>query len=348
MSPLRPRVFFAPFAIFVIFALTPACTKKNPPPAKPHEPVTLKSERLVGIGYQTWFPPQSWDKAWDEPLLGRYDSGNERVIRQHAEWLKGAGVDFVWIDWSNNLTAGPGREDLLAIEWATRRVFDVYASMPAASQPKISIFLGCPDQSEAVTNGAMTRKADQVYATFITNPRYRPLVQNYLGKPLLAIYVGTPAPTQFRRTLPLWDDERFTVRWMTGFLDDQPELITLDGRSRLGYWSWWDRSPQTFAVDPSDDVPEAMVVTAAYPGRAGWDGPDTRGRRGGATFREQWARARAVGPRVVVVNSFNEWVANEEHDPERSNDLEPSRTWGTAYLELLTEEIARFKALPVD
>lgn len=340
-------VFSVASVVSVFSVVELGCSKPRRPPKTQETPTFDKPERLVGVGYQTWFPPQSWDQAWGEPLLGRYDSGNERVIRQHAQWLKEAGVDFVWIDWSNNLPAGPGREDLLAIEWATRRVFDVYASMPASQRPRISIFLGCPDQPDAVASGALTRKADQVYAAFVANPRYRSLVQEYLGKPLLAVYVGTPVPQQFRRTLPLWDDERFTVRWVSGFLDDQPDLVSDDGRSRLGYWSWWDRSPQTYATDPSDDEPEAMVVTAAYPGVSGWDGPGTRGRRDGETFREQWARAREIGPRIVVVNSFNEWVANEELDPERSNDVEPSRAWGTTYLDLLREEVARFKALAV-
>ncbi len=41
------------------------------------------------------------------PALGRYDSRDRRVMRKHAEWLTDAGVDFIWLDWSNNVTYDP-------------------------------------------------------------------------------------------------------------------------------------------------------------------------------------------------------------------------------------------------
>jgi hypothetical protein len=165
-------------------------------------------------------------------------------------------------------------------------------------------------------------------------------VQDFSGKPLVVIYMGTPSP--FQAGAPAWNDLRFTVRWMTGFQDDQPNLIDGDRKSRYGFWSWWDRSPQTWAEH--DGRPEAMVVCAAFPGHKGWDSTDTMGRRGGRTFHEQWLRARELDPEVVVINSWNEWVHTEEMTPELSNDLEPSAAWGHTYLDLLKEEIARYKA----
>jgi protein tyrosine phosphatase (PTP) superfamily phosphohydrolase (DUF442 family) len=296
--------------------------------------------KLVGIGYQTWFPPQKWDKAWDEPELERYDSSDKAVIRRHAEWLSEAGVDFIWNDWSNNITSGPGREDLIAIESATHKVFEIYSDLE--KRPKISIFLGIDNNPDYITNGALKRKADQVYETYIADPRFRPLIQDYLGKPLLVIYVWCPSP--FQEGLPQWDDPRFTVRWMTGFMDDQPNLAEKDGRSKYGFWSWWDRSPQTFSV--LNGQPEAMVVSAAFPGHKGWEDSEHpgRGRRKGETFREQWRRACEIGPKIVVVNSWNEWIPNEELTPEQSNDIEPSKSLGHFYLDLMREEIARFKS----
>ncbi|HIJ65790.1 MAG TPA: hypothetical protein HPP77_07540, partial [Candidatus Hydrogenedentes bacterium] len=277
--------------------------------------------QLVGIGYQCWFRPLEWDKRWDEPELGLYDSSDPDVIRQHAEWLEDAGVDFVWIDWSNNIMAGPERPGLLRIEDATRALFDVYAELE--HKPKISIFLGIDGNPEHVANGNLARKADQVYDTYVADPKYRPLLLEYLGKPLLVIYVWCPPPPAYLSGPPDWDDPRFTVRWMTGFMDDQPYLVAGDGRSKFGYWSWWDRSPQTYSV--FDGKPEAMVVSAAFPGPRGWGTEGTMGRRDGDTFREQWARVRAVGPKIVLINSWNEWVPNEEIDPEFSNDVEPSK-----------------------
>ncbi len=34
-----------------------------------------------------------------------YQSSNTTVIRQHADWIVQTGVDFILIDWSNNLNS---------------------------------------------------------------------------------------------------------------------------------------------------------------------------------------------------------------------------------------------------
>ena len=70
---------------------------------------------------------------------------------------------------------------------------------------------------------------------------------------------------------------------------------------------------------------------------------DDRPPRERATLREQFARARAVGPRFAMVVSWNEWTTGEQPSIEVSKDLEPSLTLGDRYLKLLKEEIRRFK-----
>ena len=318
---------------------------------------TPPEERLVGMAYSTWFPPIRWDHVWGTPELGHYRSDDPMVIKQHAEWLNEAGVDFIWIDWSNNVDHDPGmqdaepllrdgqrwlayRPDIAQLEAATEAVFRTYAELP--EHPKISIFIGCPGAKEAVTDGRLQRKADQVYEQFVADPTYGALMQRYLGKPLLAIYVGTPSP--FRTGLPDWDDPRFTVRWFTGFVTEQSNLR--DGLlSKYGYWSWEDRGPQTYTVH--DGQAEAMVVTAATRRQGEPEEilryvPE-RGRRDGATFRQAWARAREIGPKFAMVVAWNEWSSGENPSVEVSKDIEPSEEFGDQYLRLLREEIVRFK-----
>ena len=96
---------------------------------------------MVGIGYQCWFPPQGWENVWDEPELGFYRSDDPKVIRQHAEWLYDAGVDFIWIDWSNNIgnrIEGAVRPDLESIENATQVLFDEYVKLKKQPQTRLS------------------------------------------------------------------------------------------------------------------------------------------------------------------------------------------------------------------
>lgn len=305
------------------------------------------SERCVGIAYGLWMDHELWDNgAWGTPLLGRYDSRDRRVIRQHAEWLADANVDFIWLDWSNNVTYNPyrywdgGKQDL--IEDATAILFDEYSKL--SKHPKISIFIGVTGAPEAVHDGRLQQKADQVYEMYANNPKYRDLMQYYLGKPLLVVYVNTPTP--WPNGTPEWDDSRFTVRWMTGYVTEQPTLRTDELVSKYGYWSWEDRGKQTFPV--YNGYPETMVICAATrqqweKGQPGYIAP--QGRRGGKTFEEQWKRACNIGTKFAMIVSWNEWTTGEQPSAEVSKDLEPSEEFGNEYLQLMKREIAKFKGL---
>ncbi len=300
---------------------------------------TPANERLVGLAYTTWFGSTNWPNVWGTPQLGFYRSDDRAVIRRHAEWISDAGVDFIFVDWSNDVDYTPGQPKhahLKPLEDATEVVFDEFAAL--ARRPRIAIMIGTAGAPAAAFDGRLQRKADQVWKTFAENPRYRPLLQEYLGKPLLIVYANTPTP--YGTKLP-WNDPRFTVRWMTGFVTEQPTLRTPELVSHAGYWSWEDRGAQTFTVH--DGRPEAMTVVAAWR-EDSHANIAAGGRRNGATFREQWARARQLGPKFALVVSWNEWVSGEQPSAEVSKDLEPSREHGRFYLDLLKEQVSLFKS----
>jgi hypothetical protein len=300
---------------------------------------TPPGERRAGIAYTTWHWNNPWTKVWGTPELGFYLSSDRAVIRRHAAWLAEAGVDFILIDWSNDLNYHAGetkkRPDYDMIEGATRAIFEEYANLE--HRPRISIMLGCPDEPAATQNGKLKRKADEVYEQYVANPRFRPLIEDHLGKPLLVVYVNTPSPWQDR--VPDWKDPRFTVRFMTGFITQQHNLLGPGRVSKYGYWSWEDRGQQTYPI--VNGHPEAMVVTACWR-----DDPECRapGRLSGKTFREQWSRARQIGPKFALAGTWNEWVVNEQPSAEISKDIEPSKEHGRIYLDILKDEIRLFKA----
>lgn len=70
-------------------------------------------------------------------------------------------------------------------------------------------------------------KADQVYEWFIENEEYPQRAEKYMqfdGKPLLMVYLGTPTFISDRNPLEVWNDERFTVRYVTGYITEQSSL----------------------------------------------------------------------------------------------------------------------------
>ena len=309
---------------------------------------TDPSERLVGVAYTTWWwKGRDWDNGntWDIPLLGRYESSDEAVLRQHAIWLRDAGVDFVFVDWSNDIAYNPetdraSRQDFRTIEESTTKLFEVWSKIPGA--PKICIFTGPGHVQTAscncLTNGMMAAKNDQIYNDYVANPDYGDMYFYYEGKPLLMCYAATPSFIQ--DNVSPYSDDRFTMRWVTGYVGQQSNLFDAETRVSKMFWSWEERGAQTFTV--YNGKPEAMTVTAASRPE-GEKGGETRD--DGATFRKKWARADLIGVKIVLVVSWNEWTTGEQPSPELSKDIEPSETYGTFYLDLMRQEIRKFKGL---
>jgi hypothetical protein len=295
--------------------------------------------RRVCIGYALWHRDNHWDtdpnKAWGTPEIGYYRSDDPSVLARHANWLSGAEVDFVIIDWSNDLSmdirrpGGPGVQRF--IEESTVKLFDSWTKMSSA--PRVALMIGNPGDPGAVNDGRLTAKANEVYELFVANKARAPLLETYLGKPLLLVYAMTPSP--WGHSLPPWHDDRFTVRFITGFLTQQPSLLGPGGLSRYGYWSFVDRGTPTHA--DFDGRPECVTVVAA------WTGSNSSGRRNGQTYLTDWEYARKLGPRFVLAGTFNEWWATVQETAESSRDIEPSREYGELYLNILRSQARLFK-----
>lgn len=304
-------------------------------------------DRLVGIAYTTWHRRIGmWDGGtWSYPLLKPYASDNRDVIYQHGKWLAEADVDFVFVDWSNNTGYDPEtmrkkRADFRMIEEATDVLFEVWAEIPNA--PKICIFVGPGHNGpSSVYKGEHQKKVDQVYKAYIENEKNKDMYFYYEGKPLLMCYGATP--TQYGAE-PSWIDDRFTIRWVTGFVGQQGALHNKETLQSERYWSWEERGAQTYTVN--NGVVEAVTCSAATraQGTAGGDNyiPEC-GRANGATLKKQFQRAIDLGAKIILLVSWNEWTKGEQPSAEVSKDLEPSQAHGTFYYDLMKEQIKKFK-----
>ncbi len=330
-------------------------------------PEATEKVRSVGITYSTWFPPLTGEK-WGTPVLGNYYSADEDVLNQHAEWIAGAGVDFIVIDWTNGIDYVKGVQDgnHQYIEAATDELFRVFRERVDAGKPtpKIIIATGIDtaDKAQAFVDGRMDRKVNQIWEDYYGNPKYADLIFQYNDKPLIMMYLATSACVA-KEGSQIYQDDRLTIRFFTGFLGEQQNLLKPGTRiSKYGYWSWWERGNNSYAVK-ADGTTECITISAAWVGsnpdaetalnnpNAAWLPENGAvGRRGGQTFREQWDMAIDLDPDIVLIQSFNEWIsetmpnkAAEELDPEYSNDIEPSVELGTLYLDILREKSEEFK-----
>lgn len=298
-------------------------------------------ERQIGIAYSLWHQDARWQgvpqthRPWGTPELGYYRSDDPEVMLRHMRWLSEAGADFIIIGWSNDLNmdirhpGGPTSQRF--IEATTLKLLGLSMGQPRF--PRVTIMIGNPGEPDAVLNGKLTAKADEVHSLFVENPSYASRLQTYLGKPLLLVYVGTPCP--WKHSLPPWQDLRFTVRFVTGYVTEQKNLLGPDGESRYGYWSWEDRHRPSYSM--FDGHPECVTVVAS------WRGKGAPGRDAGQTYARQWEFARAIGPRFVLAGTFNEWWVSEQIDAEISKDIEPSQEHGWRYMDILRQQGALFK-----
>ena len=310
--------------------------------------------RLVGIMYSTWFDdfppyatktqteglnappggpalhwwghPQFANGDWNQYKFAPGGKPNVPLITYHARLLVAAGVDFIAVDLTNGNTAGLK---------GLKAVCEVYARLKY--HPKVVPW--------ARTTADVAQLKRELYDAFPAR-----VFLDYEGKKLLLV------GDQAKEAIPTGGVyDAFTVRKMWGLTND-PNLWTFKQNLRTG-----DRY-QPFM---HNGKPEQMSVAVAVQSTYMSDPTSKRqGREGGAYMARQFELVKKFKPRVVVVTSWNEWLAIrgqgrsatskdksghhfvDQFGPEFSADIEPSRELGTKYYDLLKAHIRAFKALP--
>ena len=272
---------------------------------------------LIGSPWSPWFTRYNahidggHTQAEAVPLLGSYASTNADVIRQQMLWMDEIGVNFIQVDWSNNLTNAmhwkdhvPGVEELIG---STRALMDTLAVMRSEGlpAPRVVILFG---MAPPFSMGALNEELRFAHDTLIANPKYAGFFMMYQGKPLANVLSVLDA-AQLRKQGAV-DTSDFTIRWVWDNVADRP-----------GWWSWTDDYlPPT--TTRCERAAESMSVTCALAVGTGWKDPRSLGKRGGTTWVRGFQEALRVRPGFLFLHQFNDWA--EEYDTELSDDIEPA------------------------
>ncbi len=310
--------------------------KLQPPPKDP--------DHLLGMQWEPWFTPLncSWGTAYAVPLMGFYWSANPDVTRQHMIWLAESGVDFLVVDWTNQLWDKQHFDERTdganEIMHSTTMALEVLAQMrdEGLPVPKMVIYLGVTN-GPSTTMVAINEEIAWIYNNYIRNPRFKGLFVEYLGKPLLMIHNGGgPQWLVDTKQIPV-DDSHFTIRWQS-FMHENSH------HNEAGYWSWMNKSlnqPVTYY----EGKPEGATISTAFFAEGGWKKEGAYGRRGGWTYLESFKDVDRYRPRFVELHQFNEFAGapegqgyGPEHDiyvdsysVELSDDIEPVSLTTPAY-----------------
>ena len=314
---------------------------------------------IVGIYYFVRHSLGSWKtgKVWGKALGGTYESKDEQRMALHARWLECTGIDYILVDWSNNMDyhypdEGGEQGHLKGLEDATIKLFEVLNKI--GSKLKVALMIGAAwgDVSK------IQRKIETINTYILNKPENRKRYFHYKGAPLLVKYQtpqGGSSPPEHMDCAP-----GFTLRSMSAFLTDQV-MPDKEGVGFSSHWSWEDRgdgiSDYVISVDPNhSSVYEATVVTPAcrgdpdhpYGGCSNpshpWLCPRAQGRQNGAFLTKRVDNAIKSKVPMMLVGTFNEFESpNENENPELSKDFEPSEELGFDPLEQLKNEVVRYK-----
>lgn len=308
-----------------------------------HFDIITDPRHLIGMDLETWFGPgyAQWGHQEATPVLGAYSSLDERVLRQQTLWMNDLGINFVQLDWSNNLGGKWPTPPAVEMQKSTDLLCKLYVKMK--QHPKIVLLVG-PDNGKWGTPD-FDRQVNDIYERYISNPKFRGLFLTYLGKPLLDVYMGGPTT----QAPPKWTSKRFTIRFVNAWLETVKNVAD-------GYWSWYDRIPQLTLYKGR---PEAMTAVFGYPGNiadpstGNYESADADGKDYGVTFRNQWRKVIEAKPQFVFINQWNEFEPPDQWSQNMSNDIEPtlhrgfgsqgSGGWGFEYYLMCKAAIAKYQ-----
>ena len=221
-----------------------------------------------------------------------------------------------------------------------------------------------------IANARARETVQKLYDRWYKPGSFKDLWFTWQGKPLIMADPG-------EMTDELRNFFTFRRSWaFTGDAERKPGGWFGDGHDR---WPWIDNYPQNFGWHDAPGKPEAMSVAIATHPIAGI-GRSNDGKtqppasssepNAGTFFQKQWDRALGVGPQLIFVDGWNEWVAQrflfgkparvgfvgylhpkegdtyfvDTYDEEFSRDAEPMRGgYGDDYYCQLVANVRRFK-----
>jgi hypothetical protein len=261
----------------------------------------LRAQRpLVGVHFFMWYLPiNGWGNGLTsvaadapQPLVGRYDSSDTDVIATQIRQMEEAGFDFALVHIVFN---GPRT-------WTNARIF---MDRLSGHRLRAAIVLDGLYTEPPAAKAMWVQKVKEDYAG---DSHYLRLH----GQPLIVLY---SAPINFDVPDVIVRNMYWAPRYDPGENAFNPSL-RLEPRD----WPFWAPTPQPLA---NGMVPVLPGYTDAALGRPR---SMVHERNDGQMYREQWERALALHPEVILVYSWNEYF-------ERTA-IEPTNAWGDQYLRM--------------
>lgn len=254
----------------------------------------------VGVHYFTWYQsgPDGWGNGATsvqadapQPALGWYSSTDERVMDTHIRQMADAGFDFVIVQ--VNAESPPS--------WTTAHRF--FGRLAGRTLKAAVMLDGLHTKATAIKRGWV----EKAKAEFPGHANYFSLY----GEPLIMLFA---APLDF--TVP--GAVLRNVYWTNSYAQGT-NTFNVDSILFPRDWPFWAATPQPVV---NGVVPVVPGYIDTHLGRAA---PMEYPRTGGKMYHDQWQRALALRPELIIVYGWN------EHFEQTA--IEPTEAWGNQYLQ---------------
>ncbi len=237
------------------------------------------------------------DYYWDEPENGYYLSADPWVMKRHLRLIAAAGIDFIFLDFTNNSIYESELSELLNAIHELRK--------EGTQAPYIVPFL----------NSDYGWKVKALYEKFYKPGEYDDLWFRGKGKPLLMS--------------PLIDEQQIKdvneKNEIENYFTWRPTWALFDGQKPGGQWRFMDYHPQRAALDSFGKAEQSVVsksmgapiwkykIMVSSSGlnhvpvlNKYWTAKETGT---GIFFNEQWNRADSIQAPILLITGWNEWKA---------------------------------------
>ena len=309
--------------------------------------------------------PMTFFHYWGEPLYGYYKSTDKWVVRRHLELFMNAGIDFLYLDYTNG-----GNEYDASVQALCEVILELQAE-GYKSVPTLTFMLPNNAADSAAALGSVydkwykNSKYDSCWfrADREMNPDYRPLV---VGN-FTSVTDGALKDALWLKRMQWPSDaasaDRFPwIEWKYENGGKQPDhggIMNVSVAQHINSWS-------------STSYSDSLKGGKKYAYRArGWTPDDQSDHYGvnsnnvmaGTNFEWQWQNVLSEkdGLKMVTVTGWNEWAApkvkygypyavfNDCFNMEFSRDAEMMKGgYGDNYYMQLASNIRKFKGTTVD
>lgn len=315
---------------------------------------------LVGAFFYPWYGParHKWQDGYVHlPAFGEYSSDDQRIIDQQIDLATGHGIDFFLVSWW-----GPDshEDQTLRTSFLTSPLIgDIKFAINYESEGRLVVHDGRIDLDDPRNRQMLAADFHYLAVTYWSNPQYLKIhgsnvVFLYSSKSFIGDVAGAMRDLRTRASkdgfsIYIIGDE---VNWDGSSQMNPDRLRAFDAISSYSMYttnpdslndftakvsseySLWEHAAASFGVTFVPDAIPGFDDTEVRPGAHHPPLPPNAAR-----FQSQADLALAhVEPplNMLLITSWNEW--NED------TAIEPSQEYGSQYLEILQNELAR---LPV-